>query len=240
MYKIPRTKSDVSKDIKPLKQSGIYFLIGKNDEDKQVVYVGQGIQRDETKGVLYRALEPHNMDYWTEAVILVSSTEDQIGATELNYLEHNFKKLIEESKRAIVANGNTPTAGTFTEEQECDMRYIIENAKMLIGALGYSFLKPYIKKDSDILFYNDAKCQIVSDGFMLLEGSKIKETVANSCPSYIKQRRIDEKGNIKDSVIIKDIFFSSPSAAAAFVSGSSVSGNELWKNKDGIKLKDIK
>jgi len=35
-------------------------------------------------------------------------------------------------------------------------------------------------------------------------------------------------------ILIEDILFTSPSAAAAFVGGSSSSGNELWKTAEGI------
>lgn len=37
----------------------------------------------------------------------------------------------------------------------------------------------------------------------------------------------------------EDLLFTIPSAAAAFVGGSSLSGNELWKTADGIALKNI-
>jgi len=36
-----------------------------------------------------------------------------------------------------------------------------------------------------------------------------------------------------------DVLLSSPSAAAAFVGGSSLNGNELWKTENGISLKNI-
>lgn len=41
VYKIPRNKIDDSKNVDVLNSSGIYFLIGIDDDtDKQVVYVG--------------------------------------------------------------------------------------------------------------------------------------------------------------------------------------------------------
>lgn len=42
-----------------------------------------------------------------------------------------------------------------------------------------------------------------------------------------------------DWVLTEDILLSSPSAAAAFVGGASLSGNELWKTADGMTLKDL-
>ncbi|WP_443795451.1 DUF4357 domain-containing protein [Dialister hominis] len=40
-------------------------------------------------------------------------------------------------------------------------------------------------------------------------------------------------------ILTEDILLTSPSAAAAFVGGSSLSGNELWKTADGVSLKNI-
>jgi hypothetical protein len=42
-----------------------------------------------------------------------------------------------------------------------------------------------------------------------------------------------------DHILLEDILFTSPSAAAAFVGGSSLSGNELWKTADGVALKNL-
>lgn len=40
-------------------------------------------------------------------------------------------------------------------------------------------------------------------------------------------------------ILLDDNLFTSPSAAAAFVGGSSLSGNELWKTADGVSLKNL-
>ena len=52
-YKIPRSDLEKSKDRNDLKQSGIYFLIGKNeDNDKDIVYIGQAGARKNGEGIL--------------------------------------------------------------------------------------------------------------------------------------------------------------------------------------------
>ena len=46
IYKIPRTELEACKSREDLKQSGVYFLFGKSDEDgKSVVYVGQQLAK---------------------------------------------------------------------------------------------------------------------------------------------------------------------------------------------------
>ncbi|WP_229771233.1 MULTISPECIES: GIY-YIG nuclease family protein [Anaerococcus] len=53
-YKIPRSYLDKCKDRSDLKQSGIYFLYGKKENDEDEVYIGQAGIRKNGEGVLYR------------------------------------------------------------------------------------------------------------------------------------------------------------------------------------------
>ena len=59
-FKIPRTSLDLCKDRDELKQTGVYFLFGKDDQtDKSVVYIGQAGIRKSGEGILNR-LQEHN------------------------------------------------------------------------------------------------------------------------------------------------------------------------------------
>lgn len=59
-FKIPRTALDLCRDRKELKQTGVYFLFGKDEEhDQSVVYVGQASVRKNGEGILNR-LQEHN------------------------------------------------------------------------------------------------------------------------------------------------------------------------------------
>lgn len=88
-FKIPRTSLDMCKDRDELKQTGVYFLFGKDDQtDKNVVYIGQAGIRKNGEGILNRLIE-HNRnpkkDYWTEAIAITTSN-DSLGPTEISYL----------------------------------------------------------------------------------------------------------------------------------------------------------
>ena len=73
-FKIPRTSLDLCKDRKELKQTGVYFLFGRDDQtDKSVVYVGQAGVRKNGEGILNRLCERNknlDKDYWTEAIAI--------------------------------------------------------------------------------------------------------------------------------------------------------------------------
>lgn len=59
-FKVPRTSLDLCKDRNELKQTGVYFLFGVDDQtDNKVVYIGQAGIRKNGEGLLNRILE-HN------------------------------------------------------------------------------------------------------------------------------------------------------------------------------------
>ncbi len=118
-----------------------------------------------------------------------------------------------------------------------------------MGALGHKVFEPFapIADPADnepnlYLEYSKAKAtgKRTSDGFVVFKGSVINPSLAKSCPERtIKDREKYANKIDKSNVLTNDILFSSPSAAAAFVGGASLSGNALWKDGDGVSLKDI-
>ncbi len=86
-FKIPRTSLDMCKDREELKQTGVYFLFGKDDQtDKNVVYIGQAGVRKNGEGILNRLVEHSRnpkKDYWTEAIAITTSN-DSLGPTEIS------------------------------------------------------------------------------------------------------------------------------------------------------------
>lgn len=74
---------------------------------------------------------------------------------------------------------------------------------------------------------------------MLCQGSQISSTTTKSCPVIALNMRKKYNGFIKDWATTEDILFTSPSSAAAFVGGSSLSCNEMWRTADGTPLKAL-
>lgn len=72
-YKVPRPYLEKCKDRQDLKQSGVYFLFGKNDDGDDEVYIGQAGIRKNGEGVLFR-VSKHLKDeiYFSEAVMLTT------------------------------------------------------------------------------------------------------------------------------------------------------------------------
>ena len=98
--------------------------------------------------------------------------------------------------------------------------------------------------EEPLLFLKTTKAQATgrttSDGFVVLKGSSLAAAPTKSCPKPIRQLRekyadrVDEK-----SVLQEDTLFSSPSAAAGFVTYASANGLIMWGTEDGKTLRDI-
>lgn len=258
-YKIPRNLLDSCKDNptlnKHLKQTGIYFLLGESvDTGEQFIYVGQASVRKNGEGLSIRLQEHKNnpeKDYWNEAIVFTAQN-DSLGPTEISYLENKFCSMATDAARYVVKNGNEPNPGNITEEKESEMEEFVDYARIVMGVLGHKVFEPVIQYEepkpihkikSPTFFFKgkyNASAIMTSEGFVVLKGSQISLKLYPSAKGSAVKARSQYKDKITDKgILLEDIPFSSPSAAASFVGGSSLSGNECWITKDGKNPKDL-
>ena len=262
IYKIPRIQLGDLKSRDEMKQTGIYFLFGR-DEDKQkdVTYIGQATTRKNGEGVLLRIQEhtrDTHADYFNDVIILTTQN-NSFGPTEISYLENKFTQLAKEAGRYIVKNGNDPNPGNVTEEKESELDEIVENTLMIIGTLGYRVFVPMTKKASQDLTDNhsaylylkrktkksnkviEATCERTTEGFVVLEGSQVEIKDSPYLPASLKEMRQNLIASrvIQDGVLREKQLFSSPSYAAAFLLGMQTNGRTDWKDQDGRTLKEL-
>lgn len=262
IYKIPRIQLGDLKSRDEMKQSGIYFLFGR-DEDKQkdVTYIGQATTRKNGEGVLLRIQEhtrDTHADYFNDVIILTTQN-NSFGPTEISYLENKFTQLAKEAGRYIVKNGNDPNPGNVTEEKESELDEIVENTLMIIGTLGYRVFVPMTKKVSQDLTDNhstylylkrktkksnkviEATCERTTEGFVVLEGSQVEIMDSPYLPASLKEMRQNLIASrvIQDGVLKEKQLFSSPSYAAAFLLGMQTNGRTDWKDQDGRTLREL-
>lgn len=262
IYKIPRIQLGDLKSRDEMKQSGIYFLFGR-DEDKQkdVTYIGQATTRKNGEGVLLRIQEHTrdiHADYFNDVIILTTQN-NSFGPTEISYLENKFTQLAKEAGRYIVKNSNDPNPGNVTEEKESELDEIVENTLMIIGTLGYRVFVPMTKKVSQDLTDNhstylylkrktkksnkviEATCERTTEGFVVLDGSQVEIKDSPYLPASLKEMRQNLIASrvIQDGVLKEKQLFSSPSYAAAFLLGMQTNGRTDWKDQDGRTLKEL-
>lgn len=254
-YKIPRTSYKKCMDREELRAPSIYFLFGYDDENgKPVVYIG------ETEDAIKRLgehIRNEKKNYWVEAIVFISK-DDHLNKAHIKYLESRFYEIAKEVERYEVMNSTPPKRSAVSEAEECEMEEFIDNVKIIVSALGhktFEFLVPVVNEVKDAknedasthLYIKNNKGlsatgMIVPDGFLVLKDSNINETL-NEKSINLNIVKLREKylsdGTVVNNVFIKDVLFTSPSAAADFIYGYSSSGPRSWKNSDGKTMKEI-
>lgn len=247
--KIPRIEVNGC-ERKDIKGAGVYFLFCKEDNDADSVYIG------ESETVQVR-LKKHIQDYkkgtekffWNTAVIFLGQ---DLNKASIRYLEDYFVNLAKESKRYVVLTKNTNSNTVMKESQKAAMEEFIDNVRILINALGYKVLEPTVQKgtsssENTNLFHlstkggADATGVLTTEGFVLLAGATVIEKTSENSLSKgaIELRKKLFKEKVKNLTTTEDILFNSPSAAAVFVTGYSISGPANWKNSEGKTLQEM-
>jgi len=246
-YKIPRIKIKDCSDREDLKNTGIYLLFGRDNENNDQVYIG------EAESVLKR-LNQHltQKDFWYEAIVFINKDEN-LNKAHIKYLENRLHNIATSANRYKIENFVTPTQSSISESDRAEMEEYLENVKMLVSTLGHKLfdekreLKPVIKQET---FYikgvrgADAQGEPTSEGFVVFKGSKASvDTVNSISPSFLNFRNsLINKGilnKIGDVYVFSDDYiFSSPSTAAVIVMGRNANGLVEWKMISGKTLKE--
>lgn len=247
--KIPRVElSSCNND--DITKPGVYFLFCKEDDGSDSVYIGEAENVQERLKQHVRDYQSEKETYyWNTAVIFVGR---DLNKAMIRYLENQFVQIARESKRYLVLTKNTYQNTVLKDSQKAVMEEFIDNGKTLINALGYKVLEPLVqadlqsrKIDDEVLYITsgsvNARGMVTSEGFVVLSGTTVNETTAQSLsPGMLKLRKdLLDSTKVENLTTIEDILFSSSSAAADFVLGYSASGPRSWKAKNGRTLKEI-
>ena len=232
-YKIPRTSYKKILDRQELRNPSVYFLFGYDDDNgRPLVYIGEtedAIQR------LGEHIKNENKDYWVEAIVFISK-DDHLNKAHIKYLESRFYVITKEIDRYEVMNSIQPRKSTVSEAEQSEMEEFIDNAKIVVSALGHKVFDPLIPITQSIKVIDDediseslyiktntgisASGLVSPDGFIVLKNSTIKDSISKkSIPENVVKLR--EKylsdGTVVNNMFMKDTLFSSPSAAAAYM-----------------------
>ena len=247
VYKISRNDLSEFANRPDCEYTGVYFLFGKDEDNKDTVYVGEA---EKMLVRLKQHLKDHN--YWNDCVVVISK-DNILNKAHVKYLENKFYTLAVDAKRSSIINNTVPTCSSISEFDESMLSEFIENARLLVNTLGY---KVFYRIDTSVVenensgevFYivaargADAKGFLVPDGFMVIKGSKIaKDTAPSIANSLVNLRNKMLEKNIinQDFVFATDYMFTSPSLAASIVMGRNANGRTEWKNINNKSIKDI-
>ncbi|MSS00609.1 GIY-YIG nuclease family protein [Floccifex porci] len=247
--KIPRievnecTREDIN-------SPGVYFLFCKEDDGTDSVYIGES---ENVKERLKQHIKDYNNDkekyYWITAVVF---TGRDLNKALIRYLEDRLVQITKECKRYKVLTKNTYSNTVLKESQISVMEEFLNNIKILINTLGFKVLEPITHQlptsqmDDEKLYFKSGSAYaegiVTTEGFVIFAGAIINEKVSEKSLSkgaIALRNKLLASDSVKDYKTVKDILFSSSSAAVDFVAGYSLSGPRNWKNKNGITLKEL-
>jgi len=247
-YRIPRTEVKKCGDRSNLNSTGVYMLFGRNDDDKEAVYIGEAEE-------VYTRLQSHlrEKDFWNEVIVFISKDEN-LNKAHIKYIENKLYEKAKAANRYDVLNGNIPPMPSISEADRAEMDEFISNLEMLVNMLGHKLfveIKDTSETNDDEILYikgardANAKGFQTQEGFVVLQGSRVASSVVNSYSERLEAKRNDlirtQKVLIQNGefVVMEDLLFSSPSLAADIVMGRSANGLTEWKNKYGTMLKDL-
>ncbi len=245
-YRIPRTEVKKCSDRPNLNSTGVYMLFGRNDEDKEAVYIGEAEE-------VYTRLQSHlrEKDFWNEVIVFISKDEN-LNKAHIKYIENKLYEKAKVANRYFLINGNIPPMPSISEADRAEMDEYISNLTMMVNTLGHKLFEEI--KDSaevnadDVLFIKstlgvDAKGVQTQEGFVVLKGSKIANRKSYSERLLVKRKDLFHTEKVKvvndEFVVMEDLLFTSPSAAADIVTGRSANGLTEWKDRNGKSLKDL-
>lgn len=247
-YRIPRTEVKKCGDRPNLNSTGVYMLLGRNDDDKEALYIGEAEE-------VYTRLQSHlrEKDFWNEVIVFISKDEN-LNKAHIKYIENKLYEKAKTANRYDVLNGNIPPTPSISEADRAEIDEFISNLVMIVNTLGHKLFEE-IKDKSDatkaeswyINAARGAKAKGIQtqEGFVVLKDSRIATGTVDSFSESLTAKRdglIHSKKVqiINDEFVVKeDILFSSPSLAAAIVMGRSANGLIEWKDIYGNSLKDF-
>lgn len=241
-FRIPRSKLKDLANRPDLKKAGVYFLVGKDeDEVSDVVYIG------ESEDVYKRILQHQDTDFWSEALAFVSK-DDNLNKAHIKFLEFSLHQKAHEVGRCQLNNTNTPNCPAISEPDQAAMSEFSENLQLLVGTMGFKFFQKLTKArvtKSDKFMISAARgasavAVLTSEGIVVLKDSQVASSEVPSTPMPVVKKRKDlvDAGILRENKFTKDHLFSSPSMAAAVVMGRNANGLIEWKKEDGTTMKD--
>ena len=103
VYKIARSELGLFSNRSDANNTGIYFLFGKDETNKDTVYIGEA---EKVSDRLKQHLNDAN--YWNDCIAVISK-DDLLNKAHVKYLENKFYNLAVSSGRFVIINSTTIT-----------------------------------------------------------------------------------------------------------------------------------
>ena len=247
-------------------RSGIYIMLGP-DPDRtggMMAYVGEA---DDVAARMRYHVSSGDQDFFERVAVVVSS-DDNLTKTHARYLESQLIKVTRSAGSVRLANSREPDFRRLPEADRSEMDMFLMQLRIVLPLLGYDLFRSNIQtgdrsKDqqsapdatsppsSGIIYRFEpvgasATATETDGGFVVLAGSTARLGESGTFPAGYRALRdrliADGALSIEAQAyrFIRDVGFSSPSAAAAIVAGRSASGPGEWRTEAGLSYREIK
>lgn len=244
---------------KECSRTGVYFLVGPDPDNpmRPQVYIGES---DDVATRLTHHNRPEDKggkDFW-EQVCLVTSKDENLTKAHVKLLESRLIALAGQSGGCQLLNSTAHTYDSLPESDRSDMAFFIEQIRILLPVLGFDFLRDQqqlierLRQQEDgsqpattfvmeIPKYDiTAQAREVDGELVVLAGSRARKAWSSKS-IYASYRTLYNE--LKDAGVLaanesgqiqftQDHAFSSPSAAAAVISGRPANGRTTWREKE--------
>lgn len=247
----PRTRLPEALKRKESSHTGVYILLGEQDEEP-LAYIGEG------ESIAAR-IKSHDAkkDWWTR-VVLITSAANNLHKAHVQYLE---SRLVQEGISAAntkLENGTSPSLPSLSEAAQANMETFILQLLMVLPAIRVDLFTSNAKPDKQSEFIKSQGSKetqvfeltlkkegitataVLEDGeFIVQKGSLARSEYVGgrSEKSYYWKHydKLVEQGILVDQgkhkVFTQSYAFSSTSAAGAVCNGRSTAGPIAWKVK---------
>jgi len=227
--------------------SGVYILIGQND-GVTTTYIG------ESDNIRERIKSHDAKKDWWDTAVLITSESDALNKAHIRFLE---SKLIQTAKIAgncVLDNATTPNLIPLNAAETSDMNIFLENILFALPTIGIDVFQNNKRTENETITptarpsdvfelympkYNiRAKAQQIDGEFIVLKGSEAHASWRGSSDHNYRKLHADlvRRGIIipkgEFATFTENYAFSSPSAAAAMVTGRAANGRTEWKTAD--------
>lgn len=235
-------------------RTGLYFLIGPDPDNslRPQVYIGESDDVAQRLRQHNRPGDQGGKDFWEKAC-LVTSKDQNLTKAHVKHLESLLLGIARGCGRCELINGTAHDYASLPESDQADMAYFLEQIRTILPVLGFDFLREQAKPSAATVesasqpimvsprFVAEvprhgirALGQEIDGEFVVLKGSLARDQWVGAPGGY--QALYQQL--LADGVLVPnragpmtfsdDHAFSSPSAAAAVVSGRSANGRISW------------
>lgn len=246
---VPRIRFRDARGRKEINHSGVYLLLGVDNEDNLRLYIGQSVNM---AGRTPDHIE--KKDWWTIAVY-ITTTDQRLSTAHARYLERGLYKIAKSAGLAVLDNGNEP-GGEPLDEADChEMGEFLDRLMSALPAMGvHCFLERsrtqvnleraesknlpvFVLRNDDLGV--DATAVFEDNEMVVQKDSSARKKWASkaSVVGYGKlTEELKQTGFLREeqdcSVFVHNCAFPSPSAAAAVVLGTPATGYNEWTLKE--------